>query len=839
MTKQEIFETAIKYRKAGRDVIPDHPTQKYPVGFKEWEQKNFTEAELSDCILNKGYGVGIRNQEGLDFDNHGSPSAEEVIKNWKDLVTAISPGLIDRLLIEQTPHGGYHIAWKCEVIEGNQKLASRTPNEKELQKDPKLRSITFIETRGTGGQFVVSPTTGYTLLQGDWCDLPQITHEERTILISCAMSLDLMPAIPEDFKTSGDNFNGERPGDLFNKDGANEALELLKQEGWVAVFEQNDTIYLRRPGKDKGVSATFGHIAPGIFYNFTSNGAPFEPNKAYTPFAIFSLLKHNGNFSLAASELAKRYGLDRLNQADSSTHFTDTSNAEKINELFGDKIRFDHRRKRWLIWHEHRWQSDNDGTINRLAIEAAKKRYQEAAEIDNLNERATASKWAIQSESKMRLDAAVSITKNLLPIADSGDRWDTDTMLLSCPNGIIDLRTGKIRNGKPEDRITMVTGASYDPNALCPLWEKFINEIFEGNAELIHYVHKALGYSISGSVKEQVVFFGMGSGSNGKSVLFSTVRGVLKDYSYNAPASMFQRNPMNTSTNDVAATEFKRFLMSSEVLSSTKVDEVRLKKWSGGDQETARYLYGEFFSFNPTCKIWIFVNHRPRVEDDSHGFWRRVRLIPFNRIFKEAEQDKDLFQKLKDEFPGILNWLIQGCLLWQKEGLEPTPQIVDLATKDYQQENDVLAEFITEKCVELNGAETKASDFFKSYTQWAIEQGFKSKDVLSNTSFGRRMTDKFGKKHKDGRAFYQGVALKGEENNQGRSGLEEKTVPEVVVGSHFERTSLIHTPGDSLLEITPNPLPRHENQSQPATGTSTDEEKENALDENYQFTEFD
>lgn len=309
MENNNIFEISLAYRKSGLDIIPDHPIEKYPVGFSSWEKKTFTEEELKDCIINKGWGIGVRNQEGLDFDNDGKPTAKEVIEKWRLLVNAISPGLVDRLLIEETQHKGYHVAWRCEVIEGNQKLASRLPTEEELQNDPKIKSITFIETRGLGGQFVVSPTPGYKLLQGDWCNLPQITPEERSVLLQCARSLDLMPATTEDFEVPGNDLGGDRPGDIFNQRGIDESLELLKQEGWTVVYEQENSIYLRRPGKDRGVSATLGYIAPGIFYNFSSNGDPFEPNKAYTPFAIFTLLKHGGNFSLAASELAKRYNI--------------------------------------------------------------------------------------------------------------------------------------------------------------------------------------------------------------------------------------------------------------------------------------------------------------------------------------------------------------------------------------------------------------------------------------------------------------------------------------------------------------------------------------------------
>ncbi|HBY09785.1 MAG TPA: phage/plasmid primase, P4 family [Patescibacteria group bacterium] len=491
--------------------------------------------------------------------------------------------------------------------------------------------------------------------------------------------------------------------------------------------------------------------------------------------------------------------------ADLSERRTDTSNAEKINELFGSNVRFDHRRKRWLIWKGHRWQPDIDGDISRKAMQAAKKRYHEVAEIDDYEKRKKAVAWAMQSENKTRLDAAIGIAKSLVPIADSGDNWDTNPMLLSCPNGIVDLTTATLREGRSEDRITMATAVNFDPNAACPLWEKFINEVFENNEELIRYVNKSLGYSISGNVREQVVFFCFGVGANGKSVLFSTIREILKDYAYSAPASMFQRNSMATATNDVASIEFRRFLMSSEILSSTKINELRLKKWSGGDQETARYLYSEFFSFYPVCKIWLFVNHKPQVEDDSFGFWRRMRLIPFNRVFKLSEQDKDLPQKLKGEFPGILNWLVKGCLLWQKEGLLPLPEIISEATGAYQQENDDLAEFVSDACVESDEIVTKASVLYTAYKKWAEEQKLTGKDLFSKTAFGRRMGDRFPKKREKTGICYRGIGIKNDLISQNNVGLYAGLTPKCMVGTQNTKTSYINPCKGSLLKNATNP----------------------------------
>src|SRR3989344_1741920 len=283
---------------------------------------------------------------------------------------------------------------------------------------------------------------------------------------------------------------------------------------------------------------------------------------------------------------------------------TDTTNAERVIEMYGDQIRFDHKRKRWLIWQGHRWQPDTDQTINRYAVESVRKLYQDAESVEDTRKRLEVAKWAILSESKVKVDATLGMLKSLLPVADKGENWDQDNMLLSCPNGIVDLVTGELRDGKPEDRITMATRVEYEKDAESPRWELFINQIFEGDEDLIHYVHKALGYSITGKVQEQVAFFCYGSGGNGKSVLFKTICEILGDYSYDAPASLLKRFQQSSASNDEAATEFKRFMVTSETLSTAKINEERLKKYTGGDRVTARYLYQENFTFEPTVKPW-------------------------------------------------------------------------------------------------------------------------------------------------------------------------------------------------------------------------------------------
>ncbi|MBN1994464.1 MAG: AAA family ATPase [Anaerolineae bacterium] len=296
-TNQELLKIALTWKRFGMDVIPDHPGKKYPFGIEGWQAKDFTENDLRHWI-GRGYVIGLRNQEGLDFDNGGKPSADELFTGWRDLVEQTTPGLVDRLIIEKTKNAGYHVAWKCPVIDGNQKLATDG------------NGTTLIETRGQGGQFVVAPSPGYEVIQGSWPNLAEITPEERRILLDCAKAFDAPTPEPPRAHQSHQNGDNDRPGDIYNQKHAGEALDLLKREGWAEVYRRGDTVYLRRPGKDRGVSATFDYAGSNLFYPFSTNSSPFETETSYSPFAVFATLQHGSNFEAAAKDLAQRFGMN-------------------------------------------------------------------------------------------------------------------------------------------------------------------------------------------------------------------------------------------------------------------------------------------------------------------------------------------------------------------------------------------------------------------------------------------------------------------------------------------------------------------------------------------------
>ena len=448
-----------------------------------------------------------------------------------------------------------------------------------------------------------------------------------------------------------------------------------------------------------------------------------------------------------------------LNPKDKNGPFplTDAGNAELFAALYGHILRFDHARNRWLIWEEHRWAPDSDGEVRRLAKKAARVRYRTALDIEDLDLRGKTASSAVRSESRQRLDACLALARSEHPIADSGMTWDPDSYLLGVANGVVDLRTGMIRSGHPDDRLTMQVPVQYHVKAECPRWQQFLHQVFQRDGELIGFVQRALGYSLTGSVREQVLFLCHGTGSNGKSVFLDMLRNVLGDYAMNIPFTVLELQQRPSLTNDLASMAGRRLVTSSETNESTRLNEARIKALTGGDPITARFLYSESFTYEPVAKFWLAVNHLPRVRDDSYGFWRRVRVLPFNEQFTGDDADKGLPFKLLEELPGILNWGVQGALNWRLVGLAP-PSAVMTATQAYRKDNDELDGFVADCCVVADGVRAEPGHLFSEYQRWSKEQGILERHRLGSRSFGTRIRERFGDSvSSNGKRYFLGI----------------------------------------------------------------------------------
>jgi putative DNA primase/helicase len=414
---------------------------------------------------------------------------------------------------------------------------------------------------------------------------------------------------------------------------------------------------------------------------------------------------------------------------------TDLTNAERFAALHGDRARYVPSWG-WLTWDGRHWRRDVTEEICRLTIETVKEIYSEAAKADNSSRRQALADWAKRSESRQRLEAIISLGGPLC--AAHPDQFDTDPWLFNLLNGTLDLRTGELLEHRLNDFITKLALVEYDPEALAPTWDAFLNRIFAGNQNLICFVQKALGYGLTGDTGEQCLFILWGAGANGKSTLVNAIHAILGDYALATPPETLLSKRQDCIPNDVARLRGARFVTAIESAEGRRLNEPLIKAFAGGDRIIARFLHREYFEFLPTFKIFIATNHKPVIRGTDHAIWRRIRLIPFTETIPEEEQDRSLPQRLIAEAPGILNWLIKGCLAWQQEGLG-MPDEVKMATESYRSEMDTMAAFFADRCMISEVMKVKSSDLYGAYRAWAVEN---TEPVLSQRAFGMNLNQR-------------------------------------------------------------------------------------------------
>jgi putative DNA primase/helicase len=425
---------------------------------------------------------------------------------------------------------------------------------------------------------------------------------------------------------------------------------------------------------------------------------------------------------------------------------TEVGDAEFFAACNADTVRYDHRRGRWLLFNGNLWEPQANGEIVRRALDSIRARQRAAiGDKDRM-------KWAIGGEARKRLNNLLALAQNMIPIADAGDSWD----LLGAPNGVIDLKSGTLRPGLPEDRITMRVRVPFDPDAACPIWDRAVAEIFKEDRTLIKYFDRYVGYSLTGDCREESLAFCWGNGANGKGTLMNTLSWVLNDYADDLPFSAFEIQYAGI-PNDIAKIVGKRFITASETCGTQRLNEARVKALTGRDPITARFLHKEFFTFQPVAKFWLATNQKPDVLDDSDGFWRRIHLIPFTASFVNSP-DRTLKDRLRDELPGILARAVRGCIAWQSEGLN-APDSVKAATRAYRADSSPFLRFLDIWCVVGEGKHATSGELFDAFRKWSdcIAEG---ETRIGKHEFGRALDQRFEKKEIKQRVTYLGIGLR-------------------------------------------------------------------------------
>ncbi len=408
---------------------------------------------------------------------------------------------------------------------------------------------------------------------------------------------------------------------------------------------------------------------------------------------------------------------------------TDAGNAIRFASQHRNAIRWCPPWKSWLFYDGMRWRRDDNTHVMKLAKQTARSILEEARQTNDDDRRRKLAAWAISTESVKHLAAMIELAKSEDGITVDPGALDTDLWLLNVKNGTLDLRTGTLLPHDRNQLITKLTPIIYNPDAMCPTWATFLMRIMNNEKELIDFLQVAFGYSLTGSVREQMFFLLHGKGRNGKSTLVRVLLALLGDYSLQTDSeTLLLSRQEGRVRNDLARFAGARVVGAIESDTGRKLAPALIKQLTGGDIVTARFLFSEFFEIVPTWKIWFSTNHRPIINDDGDALWRRPKLIPFSVQIPESEQDQELLAKLTQEMPGIVVWAVQGCLRWQRDGLK-CPAVVQVATASYREAESTFEHFLQERCICGPREVVPFSELRQAYTDWA--EGTSDKPISS------------------------------------------------------------------------------------------------------------
>jgi putative DNA primase/helicase len=426
-------------------------------------------------------------------------------------------------------------------------------------------------------------------------------------------------------------------------------------------------------------------------------------------------------------------------------HIMGTSD-DSLAVLFADKfhknVRYVGQWGKWMVWEGTKWEIDHmlrayeqTREFMRTVVEGLQNKIYKSNLKDLISPKCTTTERARgrmealrDSRAKVKpllsfrtINSVSAMARADRRIATSVDTWDSNPYLLNTPDGTIDLRTGHMLNHDPLDyitRTTMIAPLSRKPRR----WLDFLKTIMHGDEEMVRYLQKIFGYCLVGETKEHQMYFAYGTGANGKGVTLNTMRNLLGDYGVEANIETFIITGYERHPTELADLRGARLVTCGETDEGQRWAEARIKTLTGGDPVKARFMRQDFFQYQPQFKLFLAGNHKPRLSNVDEALQRRFRLIPFTYTVPRDERDLDLAEKMKVDWPGILDWAIEGCIMWQAEGLEP-PAVVAEATKSYLSQEDAITSWYGDCCVPDDKAFTYIKDLFASWAKWAQDSG--------------------------------------------------------------------------------------------------------------------
>lgn len=438
--------------------------------------------------------------------------------------------------------------------------------------------------------------------------------------------------------------------------------------------------------------------------------------------------------------------------------FTDLTNTLYFLRAYEDTIRYCITWDKFLVWNGTNWEIDARGFVQERIPIFIHQMYRIMRFINDRILKSDFEKHLIKSESFRRIQAIVGLLKMQPSIKVIEKELYTDIYLFNVEGLTLNLKTGKAREPNIKNLITKKSRFIYEKDAECPTWNLFLMQIFNKDLQLIRFIQKAMGYALSGDVSEQCLFILWGTGANGKSTFLNVMLELFGDYALSTGIETFMKKNSEQS-NDIARLKGMRLVTTSEIEQGRQISESLIKMVTGEDALTARFLYGEYFSFKPTFKIFMATNHKPKIRGADNGIWRRIKMIPFTVTIPPEQRDKNLTEKLIAENSGILNWLLKGYAMWKKEGLEE-PAAVREANEEYRMDMDSVGTFVTD-CLELDASlqwRLPTNLLYQTYIKWCSKN---NERVMSQKWHGMRMSEKgFKRVITNGQRLWCGVAVK-------------------------------------------------------------------------------
>jgi putative DNA primase/helicase len=505
------------------------------------------------------------------------------------------------------------------------------------------------------------------------------------------------------------------------------------------------------------------------------------------------------------------------------SYYGDASSSRHFVREYGIDLHYSYERGKWFYYQQGVWNLDQRGYVIGLVKkfsdsigQASKQWLAEAKAAGDKDEIDRAEAFCRYAKTLSHLSARKSVLEDSQSeegISILLNEMNQHPMLLNCPNGVIDLTTGDLLPHSRDYLFSHGLDIPYDPDAKCPRWEQFILEIMGGPLgpespeysasvnearsvaeakvkELVEYLQRLLGYCLTGCVDDQILPIFFGNGSNGKSVLIIMMLKVLGTLGKKATRELLTVKRGETHPTEITDLFGKRFVVSSELEQHQELAAALSKDATGGEEITGRRMREDFWSFKPTHKIILSTNYKPRVKDMSHAMWRRIQAVPFTVTFLDEadctqemlddptvpKKDKQLVAKLSEELPGILAWLVRGCLEWQRIGIKP-PQEVALATAEYRSQQDVIEQFFESECLLGSQYQTNATDLFSAFKTWAEDSNERQ---LTKRDFSTQLDAKgYKKKHTNKGDVWQEIGLKDYKRDEGGKGNEGEVGGEV------------------------------------------------------------